>query len=194
MAADGPSAQAGAAIPVLGDLPGEGWQVVELPDPGRAGNEPAELLDCVGPDFPRGNEVRASASSAHFLRRRQLVHGIGVAFASVAAAGRAAEVLRGAPFAACLGRSVAADLAADPHGAEVLGVEVAPGGPPQRVSFAGVSSAGALTVHLDIVVVDRGPVVSLVWFGDAPDPFPGADRRQVVARLSARIAAPGPAG
>lgn len=173
-------------VPGPDDLPGLGWRAVEV---GRAG-EPAgagEVGGCVGPDFPGPEEVADTASSAHYVRRRQLVHGLAVRFTSDGAAGRGADCLDRVSFAECLARALADDLAADTGGPEVLEVVVAEGGPPHRVSFTGVSGDEVLTVHLDIVVLVAGPVVSLLWFGDAPAPFPERERQHVVGRLTARL-------
>lgn len=175
-------------VPGPVDLPGAGWRAVELGGGGVPAGE-GELVDCVGPDFPGPEEVVDSASSAHHVRRRQLVHGLAVRFTSEAAAARAADCLRRAEFARCLARSLADDLAGDAGGPEVLEVVLADGGPPHRVSFTGVSDDEVLTVHLDIVVLAAGTAVGVVWFGDAPTPFPTEDRDHVVSRLQGRFTA-----
>lgn len=182
------------AVPVDADLPGRGWMAVDegfsfAADEGG----PGDLLDCVGPSFP-DRAVVATAASPHFIRLpRALVHGIGVAFDSAAAAEAAAEILETEAFAACLGRSVAADLAAQPIDTEVLAVDVARldpstvGSAGHRVRFTGGDEHGVRPVVLDIVVVRGVDAIGLLWFGDTPSPFTPADRDHVVDAVSRRL-------
>lgn len=179
-------------IPQLSDLPGGGWAAIDEPLVG-GGTTDAELIDCVGPEFPSPDEVRDTASSSHFVRSpHQLVQGIGVLFATDEAGGRAARVLGEPSFARCLGRSVAADLLASPAAAELLAIDVNPGAGLQRVTFNTASASGVRPIHLDIVVVASGPAMSLLWFADTPHPFPPAERRHVVARIASRLPRPRP--
>ena len=178
-------------VPHLDDLPGRGWRRVELAR-GEGSAPAADVLAAAGNDFPDPDEIEDSASSAHFVRRRQLVHGLAVVLRTPVAADRAAVVLGGAPFARELGRSVAADLAGG-GGAEILAADVSAEGPPFRVTFTGVSSAGALPVHLDVVILQGERAVTLLWFADGPEPFPFSDRTSVTGRLLDRLSAPPPA-
>jgi hypothetical protein len=176
-----------ALVPDRDDLPGTGWRSVELGGSAGAPAGDGPLDDCVGDDFPGSDELVDSASSAHFVRRRQLVHGIAVRFTTAPGARRAAACLRRDGFAECLGRSLAGDLGADDAGPELVEVRVAEGGPPHRVSFTAAAGGEVLTVHLDIVVLVADRVVSLVWFGDGPTPFPPDERAHVVDRLASRL-------
>lgn len=174
-------------VPVRQDLPGEGWLALDEPLDGPATTD-AELLDCVGPDFPRGDEVLDSASSPHFVRPpRQLVHGLAVVFSSDPVAARAAKTLRGAAFARCLAAAVASDLGQTPDAAELLAVDVVPVDGGNRATFTGASAQGVRSVHLDVVVVGSGPALALLWFGDTPHPFPGPSRDHVIAAVAARL-------
>jgi hypothetical protein len=177
-------------VPRPGDLPGGGWVAVDEPSSGPAAGE-AELIDCVGPDFPGVDDTVASAASPHFVRPpHQLVHGLAVMVRTPALAERAATILRHSDFARCLGRSVAADLVADPGPAELLDVDVRAVAAGSRVTFTGASSHGVRPIHLDIAVLSRGPAVSVLWFADTPEPFPPTERRHVIERVQQRLDAP----
>ena len=175
--------------PVDADLPGTGWMAIDegfasATDLGAA----AELLDCVGPDFPE-DDVVSTAASPHFVHLpRRLLHGIGVAFGSERSAIVAEEILRSTPFAECLGRSVAADLDTQPVDSEILAIDVHVSPTGHLVSFTGGDEHGVRPVHLDIAVVRVGPLVGLLWCGDTPEPFPSPDLDHVVARLRDRAA------
>lgn len=174
-------------VPAEEDLPGSGWLALdELVSGGTQGE--AELIDCVGPEFPGPEETVDSASSPHFVRPNgQLVHGIAVVFKTSDATRRAAAVLRRSAFARCLGQSVVADLIATPDDVEPLAVDSQPEEWGQRLNFTGVSAAGVLPIYLDLVVVDGAKVVSLLFLADTPDPFPPEQRAHVVDRVSTRI-------
>ncbi len=146
----------------------------------------AELFDCVGPDFPEA-DVASTSSSPHFVRLpRSLVHGVGVEFVDEPAAERAEGALTCDAFAECLGRSVAADLEAQQLDAELLAVDVTSTTAGRRVRFTSGDEAGVRPVHLDIVVLRRRRVVSVLWFGDTPEPFASDVRTDVVERVLAR--------
>ena len=171
-------------VPVMDDLPGVGWVCVGDGGGVSTVGDAAELLDCVGPDFP-DDEVDETASSGHFVRLpRTLVHGLAVSFRTIAATDRAEEILRRPAFAECLGRSVASDLEAQPIDAELLAIDVTSTPAGHRVQFTGGDERGIRPVHLDIVVVRTGPVIGLLWFGDTPEPFDPGDRDHVVRRIS----------
>lgn len=180
---------ASSAVPVDADLPGGGWLAIDegfsgIADEGGAG---AALFDGVGPDFPE-EAVVSTAASPHFVRPpRTLVHGLGVEFDSEHAAVVAATILAGADFAACLGRSVAADLASRPVDTELIGIEVTVAGPGHRVRFTGADDRGVRPVLLDVVAVHAGRVVGLLWFGDTPEPFAEDQRDHIVRAVSARL-------
>lgn len=176
------------AVPADADLPGPGWMAV---DEGFAasheGGSPADLLDCTGPDFPE-HAVVASAISPHFLRSpRSLVHGIGVEFLTADDARLAALILSARPFAGCLGRSVAADLAVQPVDTELLGIDIEATDGGHRVRFTGGDEHGVRPVHLDVVAVHGDRVAGLLWFGDTPQPFPEAERVHVVSAVQRRL-------
>lgn len=182
---------AGAATDVLpreADLPGRGWMAIDEgfgAGPGEGG--PGELIDCVGPEFPRDDEIVESAGTPHYLRPPgRLLHAVGVLAGTDDAADRAQAILSSRAFAECLGRSVALDLADPDLDAELIEVDVqdAPLGP--RVRFTGASPAGVRPVHLDVVCLRRGRAVGLLWFADTPAPFPADDLAGVVARIRAR--------
>ena len=186
----GGAPEAGSSIPFVPaeeDLPGSGWLALdELVSGGTQGE--AELIDCVGPEFPGPDETLDSASSPHFVRPGgQLVHGIAVVFGTTEAARRAATILRRQKFAQCLGQSVVADLLAAPDDVEPLAVDAHDEQWGQRLSFTGVSDAGVLPIHLDLVVVDHGNVASLLFLADTPEPFPPEQRAHIVDRVSRRI-------
>ena len=173
-------------VPTEDDLPGHGWLAI-----GEGfGGEPADsgagdLLDCVGPDFPE-DRVVDTAASAHYVRLpRTLVHGLGVTFTDPLVAMDAEAVLVEPEFAECLGRSVAADLAAQPIEAELLAIDVTATPAGHRVRFTGGDEHGVRPVHLDIVVVRVEAVVGLLWFGDTPEPFEPEDRDHLVGRVVA---------
>lgn len=179
-------------VPTEADLPGDGWVTIGETFGGTPGSSGAvELFDCVGPDFPDG-EVDETASSAHFVRLpRTLVHGLAVSFVTSSAADRAETILTGASFAECLGRSVAADLDAQPIESELLAIDVSATGAVHHVQFTGGDGHGVRPVHLDIVVVRRDAVVGLLWFGDTPAPFDPVERDLVVERVRLRRESPG---
>lgn len=181
-------------IPDDADLPGTGWLAIDdgfAGGPGGGG--PGAVFDCVGPSFP-DRAVVDTAASPHFVRPPgALVHGLGVAFDSIHAADTAAVILASLDFAACLGRSVAADLASADRAsadlatgnsdAELLGVEVSPTDLGHRVRFTGGDVAGVRAVNLDIVVVRAGTAVGVLWCGDSGIPFPDGDLRHLAGRL-----------
>ena len=174
-------------VPVDGDLPGEGWMAIDEGFESRSGDvEATEVFDCVGAGFPE-DEVVGTAASPHFVHPPgRLLHGVGVAFGSVDAAARAATILCATAFAECLGRSVAADLAAQPIDSELLAVDVHRTDSGHRVSFTGGDEHGVRPVHLDIAVIRAGALVGLLWCGDTPAPFPAADLDHVLDRIGSR--------
>lgn len=176
-------------VPAASDLPGVGWEALdELVSGGGQGE--AELIDCVGPEFPGSAETLDSASSPHFVRASgQLVHGISVVFATAEAGRRAAAVLRRAAFARCLGDAVMADLGASADAVEPLAVDDAAREWGHRIRFTGASGAGVLPIQLDLVVVDAGDALVLLLFADTPSPFPDDQRRHVTERVEARLLA-----
>ena len=174
-------------VPQASDLPGSDWVALDELVSGGGGGE-AELIDCVGPDFPGPDETVESASSPHFVRPNgQLVHGISVVLTTSEAGGRAAAVLRDAAFARCLGGSVMADLGAAPDDVEPLAVDAIAFEWGHRIRFTGASGAGVLPIHLDLVVVDGGDAVVLLLFANTPAPFPDEERIHVTAKVSSRL-------
>lgn len=174
-------------VPAPGDLPGVGWLAIDELTTGGGGGE-AELIDCVGPDFPAPAETVDSASSPHFVRRNgQLVHGISVVFTSRDAAQRAAAVLRRAAFAECLGQAVVADLLAAPDDVEPLAVDARLEDWGQQLTFTGASAAGVVPIHLDLVVLEGSAAVVLVLLADTPAPFPPDQRTHLLDHLTARL-------
>lgn len=188
-----------AASPVLDllprreDLPGPDWRMIGAPAAGQ-GDEGAELFDCVGPAFPRNDEIVATGESARFLQPpRRLLYAVSVEFDTPATTSRAATILRGDAFATCLGRSVAADLAASPTEAELLEVDVVPitaaaGNTGSRLSFTAGGDHGVLAVHLDLVTLTVARAVSVLWLGDTDHPFPADERDHVITRILERTA------
>ncbi len=174
-------------VPTVVDLPGDGWITIGDNFAGAAtGASASDLLDCVGPDFPEG-EVVDTAASAHYIRLpRALVHGLGVSFTGSDAALTAEAILVRPEFAECLGRSVAADLDAQPIDAELLAIDVTATPAGHQVRFTGGDEHGVRPVHLDIIVVRIGAVVGLLWFGDTPEPFEPEERDHVVGRVVSR--------
>ena len=174
-------------VPTEADLPGDGWVTIGDDLGGESGVTGAgDLLDCVGPDFPE-DEVVDTAASAHYVRMpRTLVHGLGVTFTDPMVAMDAELILVQPEFAECLGRSVAADLDAQPIESELLGIDVTATPAGHRVRFTGGDENGVRPVHLDIVVVRVEAAVGLLWFGDTPDPFEPDDRDHVVGRVVAK--------
>ncbi|WP_436794263.1 hypothetical protein [Actinospongicola halichondriae] len=173
-------------VPSPADLPGVGWVAIGdgFGAEGEAG--PGALLDCVGPDFPDASVVE-SASSPHFLRPpATLVHGTGVRFETEAAAEAAHAILSGPEFAACLGRSVAADLEAGDTTAELLGIDRVATMHGHRVRFTGGDGRGVRPVNLDIATVRVGTTVGVLWCGDTPDAFPADDLGQILGRIRDR--------
>lgn len=179
-------------LPAEDDLPGAGWLAIDDgfgrdPDgPSGAG----ELIDCVGPDFPAGEEVVTTGGTPHWVRPPgRLLHAMGVVTSGADAADRAERILAGADFAACLGRSVATDLADDPDSeAELLAVDTEPTARGHRVRFTGGTSAGVRPVQLDVVCVRHDAAVGLLWFADTPGPFPADDVDAVLAAIARRRA------
>lgn len=180
-------------LPRRDDLPGDGWRMVGGPVAG-AGDEGTELFDCVGPEFPRDEEVIATGESARFVHPpRKLLYAVSVEFDSPATTARAANILEGEPFARCLGRSVAADLAATPTDAELLEVHVTPvaatrGTVGNRLSFTAAGEHGVLAVHLDVVVLAVELGVSVLWLGDTDHTFPADERDHVIGKVLDRTA------
>lgn len=176
-------------LPQESDLPGTGWLAIDdgFGSDAPEGGTPGELIDCVGPDFPRDDEVVETAATPHYLRPPgRLVHGFGVCATTLEAAGRAEAVLSGRDFAECLGRSVAADLDASESEAELLAVDVELTDRGHRVRFTGGTGAGVRPVQLDVVCLRDGRAVGLLWFADTPDPFPAGDIDEVVDRILSR--------
>lgn len=185
-----PPVTAADVVPAVDDLPGDGWVTIGDDLGGVAGTGAAatDLFDCVGPDFP-DDEVVDTAASPHFVRLpRALVHGLGVSFTGPDAAMDAESILVQPEFAECLGRSVAADLDAQPIEAELLAIDVVATTAGHQVRFTGGDEHGVRPVHLDIVVVRVGSAVGLLWFGDTPEPFGSEERDHVVGRVVAKAA------
>jgi hypothetical protein len=179
---------ASVVLPIDADLPGVGWAAIDEGFATWSGEGPGALFDCVGPEFPDDAVIEA-ASSPHFVRPPgALVHGLGVAFAAEVAASAAESILASADFAACLGRSVAADLDAGATGAELLDVRVAATPLGHRATFTGGDEAGVRTVHLDIVVIRIGLAVGVLWCGDTAAPFPEDEARHLLDRVRRRAA------
>lgn len=184
-----PDASADDVLPRESDLPGTGWVAIDegFGSDAPAGATPGELIDCVGPGFPADDEIVATAATPHYVRPPgRLVHGFGVATATVEAAERVEAILSGQAFAECLGRSVAADLDASDSDAELLAVDVEGTERGHRVRFIGGTGDGVRPVQLDVVCVRSERAVGLLWFADTPDPFPPADLDAVLGRIRAR--------
>lgn len=181
-------ATAETVLPVVADLPGGGWIALDEDIVAARGGseEVAELFDCVGPAFP-GDAVVGTAASPHFVRPpRRLLHGFGVAFATIAAADQAMSILAEQAFAECLGRSVAADFERYESDAELLAVDTVPTDTGMRVSFTGGDAAGVRPVHLDVALLQVEAVVGVLWCGDTPEPFDPAALESVRAAIVAR--------
>lgn len=180
--------RAADVLPTEADLPGAGWLAIDDgfgadPDDGPS---PGELIDCVGPDFPDADVVE-TAASPHFVRPPgRLLHGFAVRCATDEASDAARAILAGQPFAECLGRSVAADLADPSFVAELLEVEVEASPRGHRVRFTGGTAEGLRVVQLDVVCLRRDRAVGLLWFADTPEPFPAGDLDAVVEAIYAR--------
>lgn len=175
-----------AVLPEDADLPGRGWMAIDDGFSGAGSDGPGALIDCVGPAFPE-DAIVDTAASPHFVRPPgALIHALGVSFDSDAAADDAAAILSSEDFAACLGRSVAADLAGGATDAEFLGVDVVPTIAGHRAHFAGGDDGGVRSVHLDIVCIRVGRSVGVLWCGDTGTPFPADDLEHVVRRIGAR--------
>lgn len=175
-------------LPTDADLPGTGWLAVDEGFSSSGGaSGVAEAYDCVGPDFPGGDEVVDTAASPHYLHPPgRLVHGFALLAATDAAAGRAEDALVSSDFAECLGRSVAADLTASDTEAELLAVDVEPTDRGYRVRFTGGTGAGVRPVQLDVVCVRLDRAVGLLWFADTPGPFDDAEIGTVLGRIRRR--------
>ncbi len=183
-----PVLRAADVLPTDADLPGTGWLAIDEGFEAVAGGTGiAEAHDCVGPDFPSGDEVLDTAGSPHYLRPPgRLVHSFALLAATDDAADRAELVLTGRAFAECLGRSVAADLTASDAAAELLAVDVEPTDRGQRVRFTGGTEAGVRPVQLDVVCLRVDRAVALLWFADTPGPFDPADAGVILDRIRER--------
>lgn len=179
-------------LPRREDLPGDEWHMIGASAWGQ-GDEGAELFDCVGPTFPRDDEIVSTAESARFVQPpRRLLYAVSVEFDAPGTTSRAADILRGDAFAACLGRSVAADIAADASNAELLDVEVLPvvaagGCRGSRLSFTAGGEHGIMAVHLDLVTITVDRAAAVLWLGDTDHPFPGEERDHVIGRILERV-------
>lgn len=175
-------------LPTEDELPGAGWLAIDEGfGSGGGDGEVAELFDCVGPEFPEGPEVLATAATPHYLRPPgSLLHGFALVVGGDDAADRAERILTGASFAECLGRSVAADLARSDVDAELLGVDVEVTERGHRVRFTGGTTAGVRPVQLDVVCLRVGRAVALLCFADTPDPFDPAEVDHVLAGIRGR--------
>ncbi len=177
-------------LPEEGDLPGRGWLAVDDGFEDLAGGTAGvgEAIDCVGPRFPEGDEVAATAATPHWIRSPgTLLHAFALSAATGEAADRAEAALSSTAFATCLGRSVAADLDADADGGpELLAVDVTATDEGHRVAFVGSAGDGVRPVTLDVVCVRRGTAVGLLWFADTPGPFDEDARRHVLDRIAHR--------
>lgn len=181
-----PGVSAADMVPRDGDLPAGRWLAIDEGFSSDDGGGAGEMFDCVGPDFPE-EAVVESASSPHFVRPPSaLVHGIGVRFASTAAAVTAERILSGPDFAGCLGRSVAADIEQGTTDAELLGVDVDTTPYGHRVRFTGGDAGGVRPVNLELACVRVGDAVGVLWCGDSPDGFPPDDVAYLVDRIRAR--------
>lgn len=176
-------------LPREADLPGTGWMAITegFGSSDGTGEQPGELIDCVGDDFPHDDELVETAASPHYLRPPgRLLHGFAVLCRTDDAAERAVRVLDSWRFAECLGRSVAADLDDADTEAELLEVDVDATEQGHRVRFTGGTSEGLRVVQLDVVCIRDERAVGLLWFADTPDPFPSDDVESVVERIYAR--------
>lgn len=179
-----------AVLPVIDDLPGQGW--LSLDDEFVAvhggAEEVGELFDCVGPAFP-ADEIVTTAASPHFVRPpRQLLHGFGVEFSNVGAADQAMSILGERAFVECLGRSVSADFERYESDAELLGMDVVSTRSGMRVSFAGGDADGVRPVHLDVVLIQSAAAVGVLWCGDTPEPFDPQSLEAVRSAIATRAA------
>lgn len=179
------------ALPHEGDLPAGRWMAIDegFDRAAGPGGDAAELIDCVGEDFP-SHAIVDAAATPHWVAldagTPRLVHGVGVLFADDASTVRAADVLTTDAFAECLGRSVVGDLAGAPGDAEVLVAEVSAGSHGRRVSFHGSDGDGMRSVHLDVTVVRVERCLGIWWLADSPDPFPAEVTRGLIDAVTGR--------
>lgn len=178
------------------DLPGDGWDADE-DDAGAAGTGADDLDACLGA-FPV-DAVTASADSARFTREQGLAYSVAWVLADAGAAAAAARALADGAFARCFADRVAAAVAPDAGAAELLGHVVAAarplapvgGGPPTATTHAlrltAATAAGVFDVHLHVVVVARGRVVSAVFLADSPEPVPEPVLAAVAGRVRDRL-------
>jgi hypothetical protein len=180
--------RADGLVPRADDLPGSGWVSVPVADRSGAGPERPDWAAVVALD---PDEVHETAASPLFVREpHALVHGVAAVLVDEPAGARLRAALAAETFAVALGRDLADDLAGTTSRIEVLDVDVRPGPDGHRVTFAGVGPSGMIPVHLDVVVRGEGAAAVVVWFADAPEPFPDDDRLHVldaIARRSSRL-------
>jgi hypothetical protein len=188
------------------DLPGGGWDTAPA-DPEDGGGPAGDDLDACLDAFPH-DAVAASADSARYTRGDALAYSVAWVLADVEAAGAAARALADPGFARCFADRVAAAVAPEEGTAELLGHVVAaaeplelPAGPgraaaPDRPAPPATAHALRLTaatagavfdVHLHVVVVARGRVVTALFLADTPEPVPADDLAAVAGRVRLRL-------
>jgi hypothetical protein len=183
-----------------GDLPGEGWVTTRSEAPLRRGGrpDPDDPLDACLTGFP-DDRVVVSADSDRFTRGDALAYSVVWVLGDVAAAGDAFAALAAEPFASCFADAVAADV--DPEGgrAELLGAAHDPVGPVDlglddargalhRARLVAGGGGGTLAIHLDVLALQHGRLVTVVFLADSPDPMAAADLAAVASRVAHRLA------
>jgi hypothetical protein len=179
-------------LPTSDDLWGDGWRV----EPDDNGDGPRLLVTpdrCLPPDFPDGAVV-ADAGRC-FVRTAAMVHATSLVFDDFRHAGDAWQCLATTRFANCFAQSVADD-AELPPGAHLLGPTSPPSGfdlardqrrvAQHRAIWSRADDDGVTPVVLDLVVVQAGRAVVLVWAIDGDRGTADAGWPRLVDRLVLR--------
>lgn len=164
-----------------GDLPGEGWETIEVG--GGEGGAPA----LVGPGLDI--ELAAAADSPIYRRDGAIVYSAAFVPADLAARRDLFAALGSVELAESFATSLGV-ATSGPDGHVVGHVVSHPAPDVVRLTFSGTDGLGLVPVHLDLLSLALGPAVTAVWLGDTPAPFPDDDRLELRAALLTR--APGP--
>lgn len=194
--ADNAGARARRALPVVDDLPGDRWRMLDAASDAVPSDPSADVSPAVA--FP-DSDVVASASSGLWLRDRALLQATVWVLADVAAAQQAEVALRSTEHVQAVAAGVATDLSLGPGDGELVGATPEVGGAvehpsggdgdPRRVRFVGGTVDAQTTVVLDLVTERVDVLVAQYWFADSPEPWTASDRASVVRSIRRRLAA-----
>lgn len=176
-----------AVLPTAADLDGGPWRAVDEVDEfgpvdAAVDGSIAAPDECLPDDFPDADVLASADVTFEHRRGDRLVQATATVFVSWRSAVRAASMLADEAFVRCFVTSVAADAELAPP-VELLGPVVTtpvhrPGdGEPtasrvvsSHAVLAAIDGDQALSIAIDVGIVQSGPVVMLLWSARPQDP------------------------